>query len=52
MKKIFALLLALCMVFSLAACSGGDAGNTQPGGSDNTVNPASGDKIKLNVIIS
>ena len=61
MKKILALLLALCMVFSLAACSGGDAGNTQPagndntaapGGNDNTAAPASGDKVELNVIIS
>ena len=61
MKKILALLLALCMVFSLVACSdsgGGDssqppADNTQPAdGGDNTAPPVSGDKVELNVIIS
>ena len=30
MKKLIALLLALCMVFALAACSGGDKGGTTP----------------------
>ena len=61
MKKILALLLALCMVFSLAACSNSNAGSTQPAGSDNTEGPGgdkntaapvSGDKLTLNVIIS
>ncbi len=48
-KKLLALLLALCMVFALAACgSGGDSGakNTASGGGDTS----SGDTIKIGMI--
>ena len=53
MKKLFTLLLALLMVFSLAACSGGsgsgggngggDGGNTEPAPTSKTFTYAVGD---------
>ena len=45
MKKLFALLLALAMVFSLAACAGGE---TKPSG-DETQAPAGGEEAKGSV---
>ena len=50
MKKFLAILLALCMVFSLAACSGGgtnesnppSGGNTPSGGGNQSQNPSGG----------
>ena len=43
-KKLLALLLALCMVFALAAC--GEGGESSGGGDD----AASGDTIKVGLI--
>ena len=34
MKKILALILALCMVLALVACGNKDAGNTDAGNTD------------------
>lgn len=39
MKKILAALLALVMLFSLCACGGGEAGNSDNPGNTNTGNP-------------
>ena len=51
MKKLIALLLALTMVLSLAACGGGESSETTaPAGE--TKPAASGDKVSLDVIIS
>ena len=50
MKKFLAILLALCMVFSLAACSGGGTSETNPpdeatqnGGGEQTQEPSGGE---------
>ena len=43
-KKLFALLMALCMVLSLAACGGGKGGDAQAPADSGTQQPAdSGD---------
>ena len=47
MKKLLALLLALAMVFSLAACSGGSTGGSSASPSDLTGNTASTSGVKL-----
>ena len=48
MKKLLALMLALVMALSLAACSSapaGDASKTPDGDSQNTAAPAGGDNV-------
>lgn len=44
MKKFFAMLLALSMALSLAACGGG-SGDTQPSGGSGDAQTSGGDKV-------
>ena len=47
MKKLFALLLALVLVFSLVACGGQDTQTTEEGGESQTENPYADIRIAL-----
>ena len=49
MKKVFALMLTLAMVLSLAACGGGDSTPADNGGGSSDGGAASGDPVKLTV---
>lgn len=44
MRKFFAMLLALVMALSLAACGGG-SGDTQPSGGSGDAQTSGGDKV-------
>ena len=52
MKKLFALLMALVLVFGLAACGGSSGGNDTPAdpGTPDTPSPSEPEKIKIGFI--